>query len=93
MTSFFDSVTSNLIYKKENKKENYFKKIRVLSFYKDNYTITEEDYDNIGKFCDSRNENPLCHSNIKIVKNKNMKKKIEEESEKIIRILNSNCNK
>lgn len=93
MKSFFDSVTSNLIYKKENKKENYFKKIRVLSFYKDNYTITEEDYDNIGKFCDSRNENPLCHSNIKIVKNKNMKKKIEEESEKIIRILNSNCNK
>ena len=87
MKSYFDSITSNLVYKKENKKEIFFKKIRILEFYKNNYNITKDNEKIISDFCDSRNENPLCHSNIKIIKNKNMKKDIETESNNIIKIL------
>ena len=83
MKSYFDSITSNLVYKKEI----FFKKIRILEFYKNNYNITKDNEKIISDFCDSRNENPLCHSNIKIIKNKNMKKDIETESNNIIKIL------
>lgn len=93
MKSFFDSITSNLVYKKENRKESFFEKRNILAFYKNNYSITPNEYNIIGEFCDSRNGNPLCHSNIKIIKNKNMKNKIEEESKEIINILDKNCNK
>lgn len=93
MKSFFDSVTSNLVYKKENRKENIFEKRRILEFYNNFYNISNDENRTIDNFCNSRNENPLCHSNIKIVKNKNMKKKIENESTEIIKILNDKCNR
>lgn len=93
MKSFFDSVTLNLVYKKQNQKKKYFEKRQILNFYNNNYDISNSEYSIIEKFCDSRNENPLCHSNIKIIKNKNMKKKIEEESKEIMKILDNNCNK
>lgn len=93
MKSFFDSVTLNLFYKKQNKKKKYFEKRQILDFYNNNYNISNSEYSIIERFCDSRNENPLCHSNIKIIKNKNMKKKIEEESKEIMKILENNCNK
>mgnify|MGYP001863969751 CR=1 FL=1 len=88
MKSFFDSVTSNLVYIKENKKEYFFEKRRILQFYKKNFNIDEKKEEQISCFCDSRNENPLCHSNIKIIKNKNMKEKIIKESKDIVEMLN-----
>ena len=88
MKSFFDSVTSNLIYNKENKKEYFFKKRRILQFYKSYFNIDKTNEEQISNFCDSRNENPLCHSNIKIIKNRNMKEKIEKESKDILEMLN-----
>ena len=88
MKSFFDSITSNLVYLKENKKEIFFKKRRILQFYKKNFNIDKNKEEQISRFCDSRNENPLCHSNIKIIKNKNMKEKIIRESRDIVEMLN-----
>lgn len=88
MKSYFDSITSNLVYEKEGKKQYYFKKTRILEFYKSNYKITKDKGTIISKFCDSRNENPLCHSNIKIIKNRNIKKTVENETESILNILN-----
>ncbi len=88
MKSFFDSVTSNLVNIKENKKEYFFEKRRILQFYKKNFNIDKNKEKQISCFCDSRNENPLCHSNIKIIKNKNMKEKIIMESKDIIEMLN-----
>ena len=84
MKSYFDSITSNLAYKKEGVKENFYEKRRILQFYKTNYILTADEENKISKFCDSRNENPLCHSNIKIIKNRNMKKTIEDEARNII---------
>lgn len=88
MKSFFDSVTSNLVNIKENKKEYFFEKRRILQFYKKNFNIDGNNEQQISCFCDSRNENPLCHSNIKIIKNKNMKEKIIKESKDIVEMLN-----
>ena len=84
MKSYFDSITSNLAYKKEGVKESFYEKRRILHFYKTNYAITADEENVISKFCDSRNENPLCHSNIKIIKNRNMKATIENESNDIL---------
>ena len=36
MKSFFDSVTLNLFYKKQNKKKKYFEKRQILDFYNNN---------------------------------------------------------
>lgn len=87
MKSYFDSITSNLAYEKEGVKESFYKKRRILQFYKTNYVITADEENIISKFCDSRNENPLCHSNIKIIKNRNIKAKIENEADDILKFL------
>ena len=59
-----------------------------LDIGKKNFNIDEKKEEQISCFCDSRNENPLCHSNIKIIKNKNMKEKIIKESKDIVEMLN-----
>lgn len=85
--SYFESITLSLYSIKINKNLKLYNKKDIIEFYKEYYEIDEDDKRKISLFLDSRNENPLCHSNIKLINNKSMKTKIEKESNDILEFL------